>query len=240
MNVQAWPLPVERLVDHPSISACEGIAREQSWLTGILRLLLGDTNGLDAVRQAAVAIDHFGFVLDASPSAEAMFDDSLYVRNRRLMISDPQSRSSLDALIRRLIAMPAVEAIPDVHPIVIRRVGKRPIIAKVLAVPAAARNLFLGARAILNLVPVEPKARPDRLASFEDVWTDLSRSKACSHALGRHKFERCRRGIEHLPTNCSKPVEDRVCEDRYASTKPTGRTRFAALVGSVSTPIFGR
>ena len=177
MNVRAWPLPVERLVDYPSISALDDIPREQSWLMGALELLLGDTTGLNAIRHAAVAIDHFGFVLDASPAAEAMFDDSLYVRNRRLMISDPQSRSSLDALIRRLIAMPAVEAIPDVHPIVIRRVDKRPIIAKVLAVPAAARNLFLGARAILKLVLVEPKARPDALLLSETFGLTSAEAK---------------------------------------------------------------
>jgi DNA-binding CsgD family transcriptional regulator len=167
MNVQAWPLPVERPLNYPSISALDDSPREQSWLMGVLEILIGDTNGLDAIRHAAVAIDHFGFVLDVNPSAEAMFDDSFYVRKRRLTISDPQSRNSLDALIRQLIAIPAVDAIPDMHPIVIRRGGKRPIIAKVLAVPAAARNLFLGARAIFNLVPVEPKARPDALLLSE-------------------------------------------------------------------------
>ena len=57
--------------------------------------------------------------------------------------------------------MPDTDALLGMHPIVIRRDGKRPIIAKVLPVPAAARNPFLGARAILTFVPIEPKARPD-------------------------------------------------------------------------------
>jgi DNA-binding CsgD family transcriptional regulator len=100
-------------------------------------------------------------VLDASAAAKKMFDDSLYVRNRRLMISDPQSRNSFDALIQRLNALRSSQAIHDMHPVVIRRGDKRPIIAKVLAVPEAARKLFLGARAILELVKIEPSARSD-------------------------------------------------------------------------------
>jgi DNA-binding CsgD family transcriptional regulator len=159
MNIPAWRSPVERPVDHPSIPSAEDkITPDQSWVMGLLELVLSGTDALSTVRYAAVAIDQFGLVLDANPPAEAVFDDSLYIRNRRLLISDPQSRSSLDALIQRLIALP--DELPGVQSIVIRRNGKLPIIAKVLTVPAAARNL-LGARAILTFVPIEPKARPD-------------------------------------------------------------------------------
>jgi DNA-binding CsgD family transcriptional regulator len=44
---------------------------------------------------------------------------------------------------------------------VVRREGKHPIIAKALQVPAAARNIFFGTRAILILDPVGPKSRPN-------------------------------------------------------------------------------
>jgi DNA-binding CsgD family transcriptional regulator len=160
MNMPAWRLPVERPVDYPPISCAEDkITRDQSWVMGLLELVLSGTDALSTVRHAFVAIDQFGLVLDANLPAEAMFDDSLYIRNRRLVISDPQSRSSLDALMQRLIALPT--ELPSVHSIVIRRVGKRPIIAKVLTVPPAARKPLLGSLAILTFVPIEPKARPD-------------------------------------------------------------------------------
>ena len=76
-------------------------------------------------------------------------------------MSDPIGRSAFEALTQRLITLPDMDTPSELAPIVIRREGKHPIIAKVLPVPAAARNLFFGARAILTLGPVGPKARPN-------------------------------------------------------------------------------
>jgi DNA-binding CsgD family transcriptional regulator len=121
----------------------------------------GGTGALSAIQQAAIAIDRFGFVLEANPAAEALFDDKLYIGDRRLIISDPIGRSAFEALTQRLITLPDTDTPSELAPIVVRREGKHPIIAKALPVPAAARNIFFGARAILTLGPVGPKSRPN-------------------------------------------------------------------------------
>jgi DNA-binding CsgD family transcriptional regulator len=116
-------------------------------------------SALSAIQQAAISIDHFGLVLEANPAAEALFDDSLYTANRHLIMSDPLGRNAFKALVERLI-VPDTD-IPSLAPIVVRREGKHPIIAKALQVPAAARNIFFRTRAILILDPVGPKSRPN-------------------------------------------------------------------------------
>jgi len=45
-------------------------------------------------------------------------------------------------------------------PIVIKRWDRASVVARVMAVPPAARNPFLGARAIMTFVSLEPKRRP--------------------------------------------------------------------------------
>ena len=118
-------------------------------------------SALSAIRQAAISIEHFGLVLEANPAAEALFDDNLYIENRHLIMFDPIGSSAFKALVERLVALPDTDTPSELAPIVVRREGKHPIIAKALPVPAAARNIFFGARAILTLGPVGPKPRPN-------------------------------------------------------------------------------
>jgi DNA-binding CsgD family transcriptional regulator len=154
----ALHLPVETPVRLQSIPVAElKIVHDRSWTRGVSKLL----NDIHDVEDAIVVIDHLGFVLSANPSASHLFGDSVYVSNRRLKITDRQSRNSLEALIQTLIYMPTTDVLPSAQPIVIQRAGKRPIIAKALSVPAATRNLLWGARVILRFVPIEPKPRPN-------------------------------------------------------------------------------
>ena len=82
-------LPVETPVRLQSIPVAElKIVHDRSWTRGVSKLL----NDIHDVEDAIVVIDHSGFVLSANPSASHLFDDSVYVRNRRLKITDQQSR----------------------------------------------------------------------------------------------------------------------------------------------------
>ena len=69
-------------------------------LSGVVGEVLptGGTSALSAIQQAAMAFDHFGFVLEANPAAQALFDENLYVENRRLMITDPDGRRFVRSL----------------------------------------------------------------------------------------------------------------------------------------------
>ena len=142
-------------------------------------------SALSAIQQAAISIDHFGLVLEANPAAEALFDDSLYTANWHLIMSDPLGRNAFKALVERLI-VPDTD-IPSLAPIVVRREGKHPIIAKALQVPAAARNIFFGTRAILILDPVGPKSRPNPSLLSQAFGLTSAEAKLAARLRGRHE-----------------------------------------------------
>jgi DNA-binding CsgD family transcriptional regulator len=128
--------------------------------TAVGRVALSSaTNALNAVRQAAVAIDRFGFVLDANPASETVFDDHVHIRNKRLFVVDAQAKGCLEKLINRLRVTPDTAALPC-DSIVVRREGRGPVIVRCLPVHGAARTPFLGARALLTFTAIEPKPGP--------------------------------------------------------------------------------
>jgi len=115
-------------------------------------------NALDLIGRPAIALDRFGLVLGANQAAEAIFDDDFRVRNRRLSASDPRANRDLRALADRLMSTSENEPLPTLS-IVLRRPGKSATIGRVLPVHAAARNPFLGARALLVFSRVKVRAR---------------------------------------------------------------------------------
>jgi DNA-binding CsgD family transcriptional regulator/PAS domain-containing protein len=131
-----------------------------SLATAVARISLSSAaNALNAVRQPAIAVDRLGFVLDANPAAEFLFDENIRISNRRLVVGDAESKVGLEKLMDRLRNTPDTSTLPC-EPIVIRRREKTPIILRTLPVHAAARTPFLGARAILTLTAVEPRPGP--------------------------------------------------------------------------------
>jgi DNA-binding CsgD family transcriptional regulator len=111
------------------------------------------TNALNCVLQPALVIDRNGLVLDANPRANELFDDDIRVHNRRLVVRDPFGRTLLDQLINRLRIISDLDACL-LDPIAIRREGRHPIILRTLPIHVAAREPFLGARALLTLTPI--------------------------------------------------------------------------------------
>jgi DNA-binding CsgD family transcriptional regulator len=122
-------------------------------------VLSGATGALNVVRQPAIAIDRLGFVLDANPAAEALFDDQMRIKGRRLHVCDVEARSLLEKLYDRFRVTSDLAALPC-EPIVVRRRDQAPVILRILPVPAAARVPFLGARALVTLTAMERRRGP--------------------------------------------------------------------------------
>ena len=111
--------------------------------------LTSAVNALGLVHQPAIAIDRFGFVLDANDEAHRIFDSDLDITKRRLATTDREAAVALQALMDRFLV--TREDAPLVtQPIIVRRKGKSAIVIRALPVPPAARNPFLGARALLT------------------------------------------------------------------------------------------
>jgi len=116
-------------------------------------------NALSAVRFPAVALDRFGFVLEATSSAEALFDNEILVSDKRLVLRDKEARTVFDRFLAQLRNTPDVDVL-EVDPIVVRREARRPIVIRVMPIPGAARTPFLGARALLAFKDLEAEQTP--------------------------------------------------------------------------------
>ncbi len=118
------------------------------------------TDVLDRVRQPAMVLDRQGRVLSTNAAAESGFDNEVRVRERRLVVRDKQAMTRIDQLTSMIRSTPDTVALPA-SPILIRRTNKPPVVLRVLPVDGAARSVFLGARAMLILSNLVPRAAPD-------------------------------------------------------------------------------
>jgi DNA-binding CsgD family transcriptional regulator len=123
--------------------------------------LSGITDVLGLVRRPALVLDRLGYVLHANAQAESGFDDDLRIRDRRLVVRDGRAAAQIDRLVQIIRSLPDTEPL-SLESIVIRRTHKRSVILRVLPVPGAARNVFLGARALLVLDNLLPRIEADQ------------------------------------------------------------------------------
>ena len=129
--------------------------------TAVGRAVLSSmTNVLGQVQQPALVLDRQGFVLSTNSAADAGFDQEIRVRNRRLAVKDKAASARLDQLVDMIRCTPEGAALPA-QPILIRRTAKPPVALRVLPIDGAARNVFLGARALLILSNLLPPTPPD-------------------------------------------------------------------------------
>ncbi|TPQ34656.1 hypothetical protein C2U70_16580 [Bradyrhizobium guangdongense] len=122
--------------------------------------LAGMTDALDRVRKPALIIDRLGQVLSRNAAADAGFDDEIKLRNRQLVVHDKQAMARIDRLIDAIRFSSESTARPH-EPVMIRRTAKPPVVLRVLPIDGAARNVFLGARAMLTLSNLIPRLPPE-------------------------------------------------------------------------------
>ena len=123
-------------------------------------VLTGMTDVLDQVRQPAVILHRHGHVLGANAAAEAGFDDEIRVKDRRLFIRDQQAAKKVNEICQLMRFSSDTAALPA-DPIVVHRTEKPPVLLRILAIGGAARNVFLGARALLILGNLTPPVGPE-------------------------------------------------------------------------------
>jgi len=118
------------------------------------RVALTNTiNALALVHRPAIAIDRFGAVLEANDSMNLIFDDDLSIRKSRLTTTDRKASIALQSLIDRFLDTNE-DAPFAMRPIVVRRTERPPIVIRTVSIPPAARDPFLGARALLTFTVV--------------------------------------------------------------------------------------
>ena len=163
LSIQRTPQegPFERQDKRLLATLSQRLTEVASLSTAVGRTVLSSaTNALNLVRQPAVAIDRFGFVLDANEAASAIFDDEFYIKNRRVFILAEQERRAFQLVLDRLRKVSDTDSL-SVDPIIVRRKRRASVIIRVLPVHGAARSPFLGARALLTFTPIEPRPTQD-------------------------------------------------------------------------------
>jgi DNA-binding CsgD family transcriptional regulator len=93
-------------------------------------------------------------------AAETLFNDEIFIQNKRLHLRDKLAASILDRSLRRLAGTSDHDAV-QFSPIVARRKVGRPVIIEALPVPPAAKTPFLRARALLTFTSLDSKPAPD-------------------------------------------------------------------------------
>jgi DNA-binding CsgD family transcriptional regulator len=121
--------------------------------------LCGVSNALQLVGQAAIALDRLGFALEANAAAQQIFDDEIFVRNRRLAVRDKQASAALEALADQMRTTRDTAPLLA-PPIVVRRAARQPLVIRVLPVAGPARTPFLGARALLVISDLDNRRQP--------------------------------------------------------------------------------
>jgi DNA-binding CsgD family transcriptional regulator len=114
------------------------------------RVLTGIADALDLIEQPALVLGRGGVVLSHNSAADALFDEDIRISNRKLVVFDDADRALRDAADRIGAAHGPGQAAVD--PIIIRRRWpKRPVIARLLAIPMSARGPFLGGSVLVLL-----------------------------------------------------------------------------------------
>jgi DNA-binding CsgD family transcriptional regulator len=171
-----WVLALQRTQREGPFEAQEGcvLSRLSARLTEVATLsasvgriaLTSATHALNFVGEPAIVLDRLGFVLDMNAAAEQVLDDEFRIRERRLVVCDPNAKSLLDAFIARLRMATDTASLTVAPIIVVRRLVKRPLLIRIVPINGAARTPFLGGRVLLLLSDLsrKPRTQTDVLA----------------------------------------------------------------------------
>jgi DNA-binding CsgD family transcriptional regulator len=114
---------------------------------------------LNAMRQPAIALDQHGFVADVNAAAEAIFDNDVKIKDRRLFVRDFAARVLLKEAIDQLRTSPRLNPLAN-DPIIVQRQDKLPVIARIWPFNGAAHLPAQEVRLLLTLNALGPKPGP--------------------------------------------------------------------------------
>jgi DNA-binding CsgD family transcriptional regulator len=142
------------------------------------------TAALNAMRLPAIALDQNGFVADVNAAADAVFDNNIRIKDRRLFVSDPDSRTLLKAAIDQLkILLPLNSLVFE--PVIVPRTEKLPVILRIWPFDGLAHRPEQEVRALLTLNALGPRPGPPAAIVAKTFRLTPSEAKlACIIARG--------------------------------------------------------
>jgi DNA-binding CsgD family transcriptional regulator len=139
---------------------------------------------LNAMRLPAIAIDQHGFVADVNAAANGIFDHNIKIKDRRLFVRDPDSRTLLKEAIDQLTAMSRPNPLV-MEPIIVPRTDKLPVIVRIWPFDGPAHQPGQDVHALLTLNALGPKPGPPAAILAKTFHLTPSEAKlACIIARG--------------------------------------------------------
>jgi hypothetical protein len=120
---------------------------------------MSPTAALNAMRLPAIALDENCYVTDVNAAAEAIFDNDVKIKERRLFLRDPNSRAQLKEAIDSTRTWPRFNPLAA-EPIIVQRKDKLPVIMRVWPYYRGANGDAQDVRVVLTLNALGPKPGP--------------------------------------------------------------------------------
>jgi DNA-binding CsgD family transcriptional regulator len=142
------------------------------------------TAALNAMRLPAIALDRDGFVADVNAAADAVFDNNIKIRDRRLFIRDPDARALLKDAIDQS-RTPSWLTPSTVEPVIVPRTDKLPVIVRIWPFEGPSHPPGQDVHALLTLNALGPKPGPPAAILAKTFRLTPSEAKlACIIARG--------------------------------------------------------
>ena len=139
---------------------------------------------LNAMRLPAIALDQHGFVADANAAAEAVFDQNINIKDRRLFVRNPDARTLLKNAVDQLKELPRLDSLA-LEPVIVPRMDKLPVIVRIWPFDGPAHQPGQEVRALLTLNSLGPKPGPSAAILAKTFRLTPSEAKvACIIARG--------------------------------------------------------
>ena len=160
-----------RLIEIAAVSGARGAAASP-------------TATLNAMRLPAIALDQHGFVVDVNAAAEAVFDNNIKIKDRRLFVRDPDSRNLLKESIDQLKDPPRLDSL-TAEPVIVPRMDKLPVIVRIWPFEGPSHLPAQEVRALLTLNALGPRPGPPATILAKTFRLTPSEAKlACIIARG--------------------------------------------------------
>ncbi|CAN2534650.1 hypothetical+protein [Methylocapsa aurea] len=173
----------------------------------------GAMDTLAALRVPALFVDAYGRCMRLNAHAERLLDQDLHVSRGRLRASDLPSDARLQAMLAAACAPGQHVAVPE--PVVISRIGRRPLVVEVLPVRSEFAGLFSAAKVLVMIT--------DAARSSEPSETLLGKLFGLTPAEAR------------LATALTRGESLEAASEILGTTRETARTRLKVIFGKTET-----
>ena len=183
------------------------------------------TAALNAMHLPAVALDQHGFVADANAAADAVFDQNIKIKDKRLFIRDPDARTLLKGTIDQLKDLPRLAPF---EPVIVPRTDKLPVIVRIWPFNGPAHPPGQDVRALLTLNALGPRPGPPAAILAKTFRLTPSEAKlACIIARGAPPY------IAARELKISRETARNQLKSVFAKTDTHRQSELVALLSQV-------